>query len=88
MQKKYNIISIPLNIKNITIAITVIGSVFSAGFYCGSIIQELKSNDKIMNLHIKIIDEKSEYENKLHVLREEIYELKLDGIKQNQHENK
>ena len=82
MQKKYNIISIPLNIKNITIAITVIGSV------CGSIIQELKSNDKIMNLHIKIIDEKSEYENKLHVLREKIYELKLDGIKQNQHENK
>lgn len=81
MQKKSNPIVISVNAKNITIALTVLGSVFSAGIYCGGIIQELKSNDEIMKLRIRIIDEKSEYENRLHTLRESIYELKLDNLK-------
>lgn len=73
--------SISVNIKTVSIALSIAGTVFYAGFYCGDLIRELKDNDQVMRMRIELLDVKSEYENRIHSLREEIYKIKLDNIK-------
>lgn len=73
--------SIPVNIKTASIAFSVVGAVFYAGFYCGDLIRELKDNDEIMRMRIELLNVKSEYEDRIYSFREEIYKIKLDNIK-------
>lgn len=86
MAKGVKSYSIPINIRTVSIALPIIGSVFYAGFYCGDLIRELKDNDEVMKMRIELLNIKSEYENKIYSYREEIYKIKLDNIKPEKNE--
>ena len=86
MANKTNSNTVPINAKSISLAFTVLCSGFGAGLYCGNLIRELKNNDEVMKMRIELLDVKRECDDRVHMLREEIYQIKLDNLKPNKDE--
>lgn len=86
MANKINSNTVPINAKSISFIFTILCSVFGAGFYCGNLIRELKDNDEVMKIRIELLDVKRECDGRVHRLREEIYQIKLENLKSNKDE--
>ncbi len=69
-------LSIQVNATSLSIFVTIACSLFGAGYYCGSVLQELRDNDEIMRQRIEFVESKRNYENQIHLLQMENLLLK------------
>lgn len=71
--------SIQINATSLSVFATIACSLFGAGYYCGTVLQELRDNDEVMRQRIEFAESKREYENQIHLLQMENLILKQDG---------
>lgn len=86
MIRKFHNFSIQINKSSITVLITILSSVFGAGYYIGWQLSEIKSNDKNMELRLQLLDLKMEYSEREYKLRNELMQFKIDVLNKYNHE--